>query len=154
MEMHNLQGIHLRRYAQVSWQHGGTRRTHYALGGYESKAPPPLHCSTSHQNPTTSISMDIAPHHLHPHKRAMHNSPATLRWISFSAQQLAPRHITPQLHPPDTHTGFRPPIPTRHLHIIIPYCHIFPSWFFHSSGIMNYTSGAFLPRQRSGVARR
>jgi len=119
----------------------------------ESKATPPLHHSTSYQNPTTSISIDIAPQHPHLHKRSLHNSSATLRWISFSAQQLAPRHhhTTPT---PDTHTGFRPPIPPRHLHIIIPYCHIFPSWFSHCSGITNYTSGAFLPRQRSGVARR
>ena len=141
--MHNLQGIYLRSYAKVSCQHGGTRRIQYALGGDESKATPPLHRSTSHQNPTTSISMDIAPHHLHLHNQSLHNSTATLRRIPFSAQQLAPpsHHTTPT---PDTHTGFRHPIPPRHLHIIIPYCYISPSRYSHFSGITNYISGAFL----------
>ena len=128
--MHHLQGNRLRRYAQVSWQHCGTRGIHYALSGDASKAAPPLHYPTSHQNPTTSTSMDIAPHHLHLHNRSLHNSSATLRRTLPSAQQPAPRHTTPT---PDTHTGFRPPIPTRHLHLIIPYCQIFPSWFFSPS---------------------
>lgn len=72
----------------------------------ESKATPPLHDSTSHQNPTTSISIDIAPQHPHLHKRSLHNSSATLRRIPFSAQQLA----TPTPH----HTFTRYPdwIPT------------------------------------------
>ena len=151
MEKHYLQGAHLSGYAKVSWQHRGSRCIHYTLDGDESKATPPLHHSTSHQSPTTSISIDIAPHHLHLHKRSLLNSSATLRRILFSAQQLACPNTTPT---PDTHTGFRPPIPQRHLHIIIPYCHIFPSWFSHCSGITNNTSGAFLPRQRSSVARR
>jgi hypothetical protein len=112
---------------KVSWQHCGTRGTQYALGGDESKATPPLHHSTSHQNPTTSISMDIAPHHLHLHNQSLHHSSATLRRTSCSARQLAPQHTTPT---PDTHTGFRPPIPTRHLHTIIPYCQIFPILVF------------------------
>ena len=149
--MHNVQGIHLRRCAQVSWQHGGTRRIQYALGGDESKATPPLHRSTSHQNPTTSISMDIAPHHPAPAK-ATHAQLARHASLDIIPSTAACTPTHPTTPTPDTHTGFRPPIPTRHLHIIIPYCHIFPSWFFHSSGIMNYTSGAFLPRQRSGVA--
>jgi hypothetical protein len=88
--MHHLQGNRLRRYAQVSWQHCGTRGIHYALSGDASKAAPPLHYPTSHQNPTTSTSMDIALHHLHLHTRSLRNSSATLRRTPHSAQQRAP----------------------------------------------------------------
>ena len=152
MEKHYLQGSHLRRYAKASWQHRSLRCIHYILDRNESNATPPLHYSTGHQNPTTSISIEIAPQHPHLHKRSLHSSSATLRWISFSAQQFAPP--TPH-HIFTRYPHWIPtPDPTTTLHIIIPYCHIFPSWFSHCSGITNYTSGAFLPRQRSSVARR
>lgn len=52
-----------------------------------------------------------------PAQRPLHDSSASLRRRHRPAQQPKTLHPTP-----DTHAGFRPLSPIRHLHIIIPYC--------------------------------